>query len=134
MHGRRQGVQGGARATPWNLKIMTSYVICMPITLKIFARASGARIKYTYLLVKPQKFAKKLSFRFWCTKHDVEYCHSCSWKMFMHRKYSTCEPSWKNICAPRYNFCVHPPEYHPAGADGPMSRVIRPMKNSGFAL
>ena len=44
-HGRRQGVQGGALAPPWNLEMMKSYAVFKQNTLKFFARASGARIK-----------------------------------------------------------------------------------------
>ena len=44
--GAGRGVQGGALAPPWNLNMMTSYAVFMQNTPKIFARASGARIKY----------------------------------------------------------------------------------------
>ena len=44
--GAGRGVQGGALAPPWKLKKMTSYAVFTENTLKIFARASGARIIY----------------------------------------------------------------------------------------
>ena len=39
--GRFKGV-----APPWNLKVLTSYAVCKYNTVKIFARAYGARITY----------------------------------------------------------------------------------------
>ena len=42
--GAGKGVQGGALAPPWNLKMMTSYMQAK--CTKFFARVSGARTKY----------------------------------------------------------------------------------------
>ena len=59
--GAGRGVQGGALAPPWNLKMMTSYAVFKQIILKNFDRAYGARIIYPYILFKRSKIRQKSS-------------------------------------------------------------------------
>ena len=60
--GVTRGVQGGANAPPWNLKVMTSYVLPQQITLIFSLAPSALAIIAPKVSLKRRKITKILTF------------------------------------------------------------------------
>ena len=68
--GAGRGVQGGALAPPWHLKVMTSYVVCKQNAMEIVLAASELARFRLKLGIKTEKRTKIAYFAFDEQKFD----------------------------------------------------------------
>ena len=119
--GAGRGVQGGALAPPWNLKMMTSYAVFKQNILKNFARACRSRIITPIFCSNLWKICKKIAIL--TSAQNMTSCLLASKPLenvgYVQKIFGMCTPLGKSVCTPllqsRYA-TMHPPENHPVGA------------------
>ena len=115
--GAGRGVQGGALAPPWNLKVMTSYAVCKQNAMKILLAPSALAWFRLKLGIKTQNRTKSRFFLLLTNKSSM-ICVStnthAAWKLHMQMSaHYVCTPLENKIffAPPWENFCRRPCEF-----------------------